>query len=116
MPEQAEAQRLELIAQVQQRDPLVRRVDAQRPDERDAPPCRDELARLVAAVGERDEVAMLELNVSCPNVETGLIMGADPAETALALGLKETAACNRYVRALERLRGLLAAEGPPTGE
>jgi dihydroorotate dehydrogenase (NAD+) catalytic subunit len=28
---------------------------------------------------------MLELNVSCPNVETGLIMGADPAETALAL-------------------------------
>ena len=46
---------------------------------------RDELARLVAAVGERDEVAMLELNVSCPNVETGLIMGADPAETALAL-------------------------------
>jgi len=46
---------------------------------------RDELARLVAAVGKRDEVSMLELNVSCPNVETGLIMGADPAETALAL-------------------------------
>src|SRR4051812_37095686 len=32
---------------------------------------RDELASLVAAAGERDEVAMLELNVSCPNVETG---------------------------------------------
>jgi dihydroorotate dehydrogenase (NAD+) catalytic subunit len=46
---------------------------------------RDELARLVAAVGAREEVSMLELNVSCPNVETGLIMGADPAETALAL-------------------------------
>ena len=46
---------------------------------------RDELARLVAAVGQRDEVSMLELNVSCPNVETGLIMGADPEETALAL-------------------------------
>jgi dihydroorotate dehydrogenase (NAD+) catalytic subunit len=46
---------------------------------------RDELARLVAAVGERDEVSMLELNVSCPNVDTGLIMGADPDETALAL-------------------------------
>jgi dihydroorotate dehydrogenase (NAD+) catalytic subunit len=46
---------------------------------------RDELARLVAAVGARDEVSMIELNVSCPNVETGLIMGADPAETALAL-------------------------------
>jgi dihydroorotate dehydrogenase (NAD+) catalytic subunit len=46
---------------------------------------RDELARLVSAVGGRDEVAMLELNVSCPNVETGLVMGADPAETALAV-------------------------------
>jgi dihydroorotate dehydrogenase (NAD+) catalytic subunit len=46
---------------------------------------REELAGLVAAVGERDEVSMLELNVSCPNVETGLIMGADPAETALAV-------------------------------
>jgi dihydroorotate dehydrogenase (NAD+) catalytic subunit len=46
---------------------------------------RDELAVLVAAVGRRAEVAMLELNVSCPNVETGLVMGADPAETALAI-------------------------------
>ena len=46
---------------------------------------RDELANLVAAVGERAEVAMLELNVSCPNVETGLVIGADPVETALAL-------------------------------
>ena len=46
---------------------------------------RDELATLVAAVGERAEVAMLELNVSCPNVETGLVMGADRAETALAV-------------------------------
>jgi dihydroorotate dehydrogenase (NAD+) catalytic subunit len=46
---------------------------------------RDELASLVAAVGDRDEVAMLELNVSCPNVETGLVMGADPDETARAV-------------------------------
>ncbi len=46
---------------------------------------REELAHLVAAVGEREEVSMLELNVSCPNVETGLVMGADPAETALAV-------------------------------
>ena len=46
---------------------------------------REELAELAAAVGERDEVAMLELNVSCPNVETGLVMGADPSETALAV-------------------------------
>jgi dihydroorotate dehydrogenase (NAD+) catalytic subunit len=43
---------------------------------------RDEVAALVEAVGSRDEVAALELNVSCPNVESGLIMGADPAETA----------------------------------
>jgi dihydroorotate dehydrogenase (NAD+) catalytic subunit len=43
---------------------------------------RDELAALVSAVAERDEVALIELNFSCPNVETGLIMGADPGETA----------------------------------
>jgi dihydroorotate dehydrogenase (NAD+) catalytic subunit len=43
---------------------------------------REEVATLVAAVAERDEVAGLELNVSCPNVESGLIMGADPSETA----------------------------------
>jgi dihydroorotate dehydrogenase (NAD+) catalytic subunit len=54
---------------------------------------RDELATLVERVGERDEVAMIELNVSCPNVETGLVMGADPAETA---------------RAVERVRPLTA--------
>ena len=46
---------------------------------------RDELAELVQQVGERDEIAMIELNVSCPNVETGLVMGADPAETARAV-------------------------------
>jgi dihydroorotate dehydrogenase (NAD+) catalytic subunit len=46
---------------------------------------RDELAALVARTGERDEVALIELNVSCPNVETGLVMGADPAETARAV-------------------------------
>ncbi len=43
---------------------------------------REEVATLVAAFAEREEVAALELNVSCPNVETGLIMGADPGETA----------------------------------
>ena len=42
----------------------------------------DELAQLVEAVAPRDEVALIELNVSCPNVETGTIMGADPSETA----------------------------------
>ena len=45
----------------------------------------DELRRLVTEVGARDEVALLELNFSCPNVETGLIMGADPQETARAV-------------------------------
>jgi dihydroorotate dehydrogenase (NAD+) catalytic subunit len=52
---------------------------------------RDELAELVSQVAERDEVALIELNFSCPNVETGLIMGADPSETA---------------RSVERLRSL----------
>ena len=47
--------------------------------------CRDEVATLVRAFGERDEVAALELNVSCPNVETGLVMGADPREIAALL-------------------------------
>jgi len=45
----------------------------------------DQLARLVAAVTERDECAAIELNFSCPNVETGLIMGADPGEIAAAM-------------------------------
>jgi dihydroorotate dehydrogenase (NAD+) catalytic subunit len=46
---------------------------------------RDEVADLVAAFARRDEVAALELNVSCPNVETGLVMGADPRELARLL-------------------------------
>jgi dihydroorotate dehydrogenase (NAD+) catalytic subunit len=46
---------------------------------------REEVARLVAAFAERDEVAALELNVSCPNVKTGTVMGADPGETAALL-------------------------------
>ncbi len=46
---------------------------------------RDEVVRLVSELSARDEVAALELNVSCPNVETGLVMGADPGETARLL-------------------------------
>jgi dihydroorotate dehydrogenase (NAD+) catalytic subunit len=46
---------------------------------------REEVARLVSAFAEREEVAALELNVSCPNVETGLVMGADPREVAALL-------------------------------
>jgi dihydroorotate dehydrogenase (NAD+) catalytic subunit len=45
----------------------------------------DQLARLVEAVAERDQTQAIELNFSCPNVETGLIMGADPGEIAAAL-------------------------------
>jgi len=46
---------------------------------------REEVATLVGGFAEREEVAALELNVSCPNVETGLVMGADPGETAALL-------------------------------
>ncbi len=46
---------------------------------------RDEVAQLVRAFSEREEVSALELNVSCPNVETGLMMGADPGEIAALL-------------------------------
>lgn len=46
---------------------------------------RDQVAELVSAFADRDEVAALELNVSCPNVETGLLMGADPVEIAALL-------------------------------
>jgi dihydroorotate dehydrogenase (NAD+) catalytic subunit len=45
----------------------------------------DEVAELVERVGERDEVTGLELNVSCPNVKTGLMFGADPQEVARLL-------------------------------
>lgn len=45
----------------------------------------DELAQLVGAIGDRDEIALIELNVSCPNVETGTVMGADPVETSAAV-------------------------------
>ncbi len=46
---------------------------------------RDEVAELVATAAQQDRVAALELNVSCPNVETGLVMGADPLELAALL-------------------------------
>jgi dihydroorotate dehydrogenase (NAD+) catalytic subunit len=46
---------------------------------------REEFSRLVSGVGERDEVAAIELNVSCPNVHSGLIVGEQPGETAALL-------------------------------
>jgi dihydroorotate dehydrogenase (NAD+) catalytic subunit len=44
-----------------------------------------ELCTLVEALDERDEVDALELNVSCPNVKTGLDIGADPGELAAVM-------------------------------
>ncbi len=46
---------------------------------------RELFARLVRAVGEREEVAAIELNVSCPNVHSGLIVGEQPTETEALL-------------------------------
>jgi dihydroorotate dehydrogenase (NAD+) catalytic subunit len=41
-------------------------------------PTAEGFAPLVEAFAARDEVAALELNVSCPNVKTGLDIGAEP--------------------------------------
>jgi dihydroorotate dehydrogenase (NAD+) catalytic subunit len=38
----------------------------------------EEFSRLVEACEAREEIAAVELNVSCPNVRTGLDIGADP--------------------------------------
>jgi dihydroorotate dehydrogenase (NAD+) catalytic subunit len=37
-----------------------------------------QIARLLSACEQRPEIAAVELNVSCPNVATGLDIGADP--------------------------------------
>lgn len=46
---------------------------------------REQFAELVQGVAGRDEVAAVELNVSCPNVHSGLIVGEQPGETAALL-------------------------------
>jgi dihydroorotate dehydrogenase (NAD+) catalytic subunit len=46
---------------------------------------RSEFSRLVEAVAAREEVAAIELNVSCPNVHSGLIVGEQPAEAEALL-------------------------------
>ena len=46
---------------------------------------REEFARLVEGVGDRGAVAAIELNVSCPNVHSGLIVGEQPDETEALL-------------------------------
>jgi dihydroorotate dehydrogenase (NAD+) catalytic subunit len=45
-----------------------------------------EYAESCARLDERDEVAAIELNVSCPNVKTGLDIGADPRELEAVVG------------------------------
>jgi dihydroorotate dehydrogenase (NAD+) catalytic subunit len=46
---------------------------------------REQFARLVEGVAGCKEVAAIELNVSCPNVHSGLIVGEQPSETAALL-------------------------------
>ena len=48
-------------------------------------PSRSGFAALVERVGQRDEVAAIEVNVSCPNVKSGLIVGEQPGETLALL-------------------------------
>ena len=47
----------------------------------------EDFSRIVVALDDREEVAAVELNVSCPNVHSGLIVGENPNETE---GLLET--------------------------
>jgi dihydroorotate dehydrogenase (NAD+) catalytic subunit len=46
---------------------------------------REDFGRVIAAMDEREEVAAVELNVSCPNVHSGLIVGENPSETLALL-------------------------------
>ena len=45
----------------------------------------DEVGVLFEALEDRGEIAAIELNVSCPNVKTGLDIGSDPAELSTLL-------------------------------
>ncbi|HVW45530.1 MAG TPA: dihydroorotate dehydrogenase [Solirubrobacterales bacterium] len=46
---------------------------------------RQDFVRCVERVARRAEVAAIELNVSCPNVHSGLIVGENPSETEALL-------------------------------
>jgi dihydroorotate dehydrogenase (NAD+) catalytic subunit len=46
---------------------------------------REDFARCVERVAARREVAAIELNISCPNVHSGLIVGENPSETEALL-------------------------------
>ncbi len=45
----------------------------------------DEVGQLFEALDGRGEIAAIELNVSCPNVKTGLDIGSDPGELSKLL-------------------------------
>ena len=45
-----------------------------------------QIAKLVTACDAREEIAALELNMSCPNVATGLDIGADPRQLQQVVG------------------------------
>jgi dihydroorotate dehydrogenase (NAD+) catalytic subunit len=56
-------------------------------------PTGEELARLVEACDEPAAIAAIELNVSCPNVSTGLDIGADPVHLGEVIaGLRDRTA------------------------
>ena len=44
-----------------------------------------DFGRIITAMDDREEVAAVELNVSCPNVHSGLIVGENPSETLALL-------------------------------
>ncbi|MCW3058043.1 MAG: dihydroorotate dehydrogenase family protein, partial [Solirubrobacterales bacterium] len=46
----------------------------------------EQIAALLEACDDREEIAAIELNVSCPNVKTGLDIGADPRQLEEVLG------------------------------
>ena len=46
---------------------------------------REDFARCVERIARRREVTAIELNVSCPNVHSGLIVGENPSETEALL-------------------------------
>jgi dihydroorotate dehydrogenase (NAD+) catalytic subunit len=46
----------------------------------------DEISALLEACDEQAQIAAIELNVSCPNVATGLDIGADPRQLEQVLG------------------------------
>ena len=76
----------------------------------------EEFTAMVEAVAERDEVAAIELNVSCPNVHSGLIVGEQPAESRGADGGAAAAdrqAADREADAERRRPGRDRASPPP---